>query len=177
MIETSHIPKIGDAKIKNSITDVLEENKKLKLIVLTRQKEISALKAEQTHENAKLLSPEEIQAKLGPNILHEVGYFHARSKISGPQGAMLSSGNLLTVLKNATITTGEFEYYKKTFSVCETEVDSAMAFYMSGNFVAEMQSCRRVQFLLGMLVGRGYGTYDSNTYEQLVLEQEPQGGG
>jgi hypothetical protein len=171
MIDTSHIPKIGDAKIKSSITDVLEENKKLKLIVIQQQKEISALKAEQTHENTKLLSSEEIKAKLSSVILHEIGFFHTRSKLSNPQGIMLTLGSLLGILRNATMLTGEYWHYDPVFQMCDQSLDEAMNFYMTQNYTAEMQRCRTVQVALGRIVNRGYAEYDLGTYEQILLEK------
>lgn len=163
---------LGVLKVQKSIGDIFEENKKLKTWVISLQRELTSLKETKLIKPEDLLTPAQIADKLGSTVLNEIGFFHARCKISGPQGSMLACGNLLTVLKNATITTGEFEHYKKMFLVCENEVDAAMQFYMGNNFVDEMRSCRRVQFLLGMLVARGYGLYTSDTYESILTEME-----
>ena len=159
-------------KVPRKISGIFEELKELEKKVAEQQQEIAALKAEKASRNVKLLSADEIRAKLTPIIQSEIGYFHSRAKLSGPQGIMLSLGNLLNVLRNATKITGESFYYQKLFSCCDDALDQAMNDYMNVNFTSEMRVCRFVQVQLGELVNRGYATYDLGTYEAILLEQQ-----
>lgn len=158
--------------IPRGITDVIKENEVLRGIVAKQSSELEQFRAERNAANAKLLSADEIRNKLTPIIQSEVGYFHSRAKLSGPQGIMLSLGNLLNVLRNATTITGEHHYYQKLFACCDGALDQAMIDYQNANFTGEMRVCRFVQVQLGELVNRGYGAYNLETYEQIVLEQQ-----
>lgn len=155
-----------------SITGVFEEIKVLEKKVLEQQQEIAALKAEKAANNVKLLTADQIREKLTPIIMAEIGYFHSRAKLASPQGIMLTLGNLLGVLKNATKMTGEAYYYKKLFEYCDDSLDQAMLDYQNANFAAEMRVCRFVQVHLGELANRGYAQYDLGTYEAILLEQQ-----
>jgi hypothetical protein len=89
---------------------------------------------------------------------------------------MLSLGNLLTVLKNATKITGENYYYTKGFDVCDNFLDQAMGYYQVYDFTNEMRVARFVQIHLGENVNRGYAAYDLGTYEAILLEQQAEMG-
>jgi hypothetical protein len=164
------LPKFDHLGKRMTLIEIQDENKGLREIINDLKTAIYDLKIKDV-SNAKLLTIDEIHEKLGRTTLSENGYFYSRAKNNNPQSSMLSLSNLLVCLENSTLITGEYSFYEKMFLKCENSLDLAMRSYLDSNFVAEMHLCREVQQSLTLLVQRGYGTFNADSYEAMLLTE------